>query len=379
MLTPAQSKQLRTALADAGVFRHHEAASWFKLVFCLTVVIACYIGIVVLPHWAAIALIPLAAMFAVTAAMLGHEGSHRSFSASPRRNAILAHIAFPMFGGLGVLHWHNKHDVLHHGHPNVLDHDPDIGLWPMTSCSENHAKSNAFRRWFQRNWQGYAFWPLTTLLGWMMRISSMNRLVFHAKKHGFDGEWFADAAAQAMHYILWLVIPTVVFGLHFGFVLAVYASIWAFVGLMLALVFAPAHIGLPIVYDQNNDWVHQLETTRNLGLPKWLSWFFVGLDYQIEHHLFPKIAHQELPRASQVVQAWCAEVGLPHRTIGYRAAVVDVTVFLANAWKTPSSSGEAVRAGTPTRPLGAAEIDAEIAAEALAHGRGVAGQPAIAP
>ena len=88
---------------------------------------------------------------------------------------------------------------------------------------------------------------------------------------------------------------------------------------------------------------HQLETTRNLKLPRVLRFFFVGLDYQVEHHLFPKITHQELPRAEKVVKAWCERVGVPHLDIGYGDAVVEVTVFMRDAWKTPALTGAEAR------------------------------------
>src|SRR5690606_247469 len=153
--------------------------------------------------------------------------------------------AFPFFGALGALHWRNKHDVLHHGHPNVHQHDPDIGLWPMTSCQEDHLKSNALRRWIQKR-QGYFFWPLTMLLPFMMRISSMKRLVTHAKTRGFEGVWWSDLLCQIAHYAVFLVVPTILWG---GAAIAVYFAVWALVGVSLALIFAPAHMGLPIVHE----------------------------------------------------------------------------------------------------------------------------------
>ena len=61
-----------------------------------------------------------------------------------------------------------------------------------------------------------------------------------------------------------------------------------------------SYIGLPIVGSQHHDWLHQVETTRNLELPRFVSFFFIGLDYQVEHHLFPKIPHQHLPRAAAI-------------------------------------------------------------------------------
>ena len=106
-------------------------------------------------------------------------------------------------------------------------------------------------------------------------------------------------------------------------------------GLLLALVFAPAHIGLPLAgSDERGGWRRQIEATRNFALPRWISWFFVGLDFQIEHHLFPRIPHQSLARASLIVEPWCARVGVPYRRDGYASSLRDVTRHVRLSWQT---------------------------------------------
>jgi fatty acid desaturase len=346
VITALQMKQLRTELTEAGVFRHHELAGWGKVALLLAGIAACLVGTILGPLWLACVLLPFASLFATTAAMFGHEGSHRSFSASPRRNALLNFITFPLLTGLGATFWRNKHDVGHHGHPNVHEKDPDIKLWPMTSCRQAHLETRGVRRWFQRHCQGFMFWPLTFLLPEVLRFRSILYLIDQAKRGRVDGDWIADVACITAHYVGWLVIPSFIWG--FWPVFLVYTLLWKGVGIMLALIFAPAHMGLPVILDQNSDWQHQLETTRNLKLPRVLRFFFVGLDYQVEHHLFPKIPHQELPKAEAITKAWCARVGVAHLEIGYGDAVIEVTRFMRDAWKTPALTGAEAR-GEPSR------------------------------
>jgi len=335
-------RALRAELVSAGVFRHHEAASWGKLFLLLAGLALCLVGIATWGWWAALGLVPVAAVLTTTAAMLGHEGSHRSFSASPLRNQILNYVTFPLLAGLGALYWRHKHDGLHHGHPNVVGDDPDVDLWPMVTTREAHEASPALLRWWQRRFQGLAFWPLTTMMPTVMRIPSVTFLARYPRRHGVTAGWIADVACLVAHYALWLVVPSLVWGVLPA--LALYASLWGLVGVLLALIFAPAHIGLPVLRDQHRDWLHQLETTRNLQTPPWLSWFFIGLDYQIEHHLFPRIPHQEMARASAIVSAWAARVGAPYRRIAYGAALVDVTRFIDGAWNVGAAERDAVRA-----------------------------------
>jgi fatty acid desaturase len=109
---------LRAELRAAGAFEHHELHSWVKLTFLVTGVVACLTAIGVF-GWIAVPLIPIASILSTSTTMLGHEGSHKSFSRSPARNALLQHLTFPLFSGLSALYWREKHDRRHHGHPNV--------------------------------------------------------------------------------------------------------------------------------------------------------------------------------------------------------------------------------------------------------------------
>ncbi|MGE0546934.1 MAG: fatty acid desaturase [Kofleriaceae bacterium] len=343
MVSPPELGGLRAELRAAGVFEHCELRSWLKLGVLLGATTLCLLGIARWGWLAAIALIPVAAVFCTAAAMMGHEGSHRSFSGSPTRNALLTYLAFPLFSGLGSLYWREKHDRLHHGHPNVEGVDPDIKPFPFVSSRGDHERCSRQERWFQRNFQSWAFWPMSLFLSLGMRRSSIVYLTNYPKKHGYTRAWWLEVSCMTVHYTLWIVVPSIVWGPLVGF--GVYSAIWALVGVMLAMVFAPAHIGLPIVSDQHHDWLHQLETTRNLQLPRLVSFFFIGLDYQVEHHMFPKIPHQHLPRAAAITAAWCERHGIRHLTAPYLYALVDSAKFIAAAWELDASDPVEVRAG----------------------------------
>jgi fatty acid desaturase/RNA polymerase-interacting CarD/CdnL/TRCF family regulator len=332
MITTAELQVLRGELVANGMFEHRTAETAMKLVLLLLALGAVLAGIVLLPWWCGLFLVPLAAVPAVTAAMIGHEAAHGSFAASPRNNELVLHLVFPLFGGLGAQYWKHKHNHLHHGHPNILGRDPDVNVWPMALSSEEHARSGPLRRWVQRNLQGYLFWPLTLLLAFTMRIDTWSYVWSRARSRGFDRALGIDLACLVGHYSLWLAAPMLWFGVWP--VLLVYAGLWATSGLLLALVFAPAHIGLPVMaIGRGGGWQQQLDTTRNLAMPGWLSWFFVGLDHQVEHHLFPRIPHQNLGRASRIVAPWCAQVGAPYHSIGYAASIRHVTRHVRISWQ----------------------------------------------
>lgn len=329
---------LRAELRIAGVFEFREARSWMEMAAMGSVLAGCLYAISQLGVIGML-LIPVCSVLATSIAMLGHEGSHRSFSASAKRNALLTYLAFPMFSGLASLYWHNKHDRLHHGHPNVEGVDPDIKPFPFASTKGEHMTSGPKARWFQRNFQKWLFWPMSTLMALGMRRSSLVYLWNYEDKR--DRRWWFDVATVSMHYIGWMLIPSLIWGPLIG--IGIYSLIWAGVGICLALVFAPAHMGLPIVNEQNHDWIHQLETTRNLELPKVISFFFIGLDYQVEHHLFPKIPHANLPRAAKITAEWCKRHGVVYKSEPYLGALVDAARFMAGGWDHEAVHAESIR------------------------------------
>jgi fatty acid desaturase len=323
-----------------------------KFLAMLAVLAGCLVATVVMPGWCSLFLVPIGALAAMTASMVGHEAAHGSFAARPAHNELMLHIAFPLFTGLGAQHWKDKHNRRHHGHPNVVGIDDDIDLWPMALSSVEYERSSRLRRWWQRRLQGYLFWPLTLFLAFAMRAATWRTIVrrLRAPRRGrrIDRGLAADIACLVAHYTLWLVVPSFWFG--FLPVALLYAGLWSIVGLLLGLVFAPAHIGLPIVAGAVRDgakkggWLRQLESTRNLVMPRWMSWFVVGLDHQVEHHLFPRIPHQHIRQAAEEVRRWCHRIGAPYQEIGYGAAIVDVTRFLFASWRMPP-----VETATPPR------------------------------
>jgi fatty acid desaturase len=331
---------LRAELRDAGVFEHRELRSWLELAAMVVVLVACFVAMATFGWIAWVIALPIAMVVSTSISMLAHEGSHRSFSASPTRNALLVYLLFPLFGGLGALYWRHKHDREHHAHPNVEAVDPDIRPFPFVSSRGDHDACGPKSRWFQRNFQRWLFWPMTVLMPIGMRRSSILHLYRYPNKR--ERAWWIEVMCMVGHYTGWIVIPCLVWGPLVG--LAVYGLLWSGVGVCLALVFAPAHMGLPIVREQNHEWQHQLETTRNLEMPRWLSFFFIGLDHQVEHHLFPKIPHQHLPRAAQITAAWCKRHGVTYHSEPYLVALADASRFIRNAWTYEAVPAELVRA-----------------------------------
>jgi fatty acid desaturase len=263
--------------------------------------------------------------------MIGHEGGHRSFSATPGCNELLLHVAFPLIGGLSASYWKDKHNAKHHGQPNIDGVDDDLEIWPMAGSRRQHEASSRLLRWLQRHHQGWLFWPLSSFLSHSMRYSSISFLVRRARAGRLDRAFWIDAACLALHYAAWLVVPSLAFGLWTT--LGFYALLWGIVSVYLTAIFASAHLGLPIYRSHPEPWRLQLEATRNLRVPPWIRFFLIGLDHQVEHHLFTRMPHQNLPVAAPLVRAWAEERGLPYQEVGFFRGLVEVTRFARNAWR----------------------------------------------
>lgn len=331
MPIPASAlRTLRERLRAAGLFERRELRTWLELTALLAVFAAATAGVAAFGLPVAILLVPVAAVALTSAAMLGHEGGHRALSKSRLRNELMLHLTFPLIGGMSARYWKHKHNVLHHGHPNVVPTDEDLELWPMASTRAHHERASRPVRWFQRHLQGWFFWPLTAFLTFSMRYASVRFLAAEARAGKVGAAWFADVGCMVLHVALWLVVPSLAFG--FGAAVAFYLVLWGINGVLLSAIFVPAHVGLPVVSGFDDAWRLQLETTRDLAMPRWLAWLFMGLDRQVEHHLFPRLGHRELAHAAPIVRAWAAEHDLPHKTIGYGAGLLEVTRLMHRAW-----------------------------------------------
>ena len=337
---------LRMKLKEANLLEKPTSKSWTKVVILLVVVCALYIAHIYLPLKFGLLLIPITALFSTTLAMAGHEGVHSSACKSKAGNTSLAAIIFPLFAGFSMEYWREKHNIGHHAHPNVVNVDPDIHSWPFTFSQEEYKTSGPIRRFFQRHLQGWTFWPISLLVGHLMRFDGLKYIAtkpFKSKKKRITKIWLFDTSLILVHFMLWLALP-ILLGLSWQATFGFYVLLWSLVGTCLTAIFIVGHAGRPIISEYDQNWRLQIETARRIKLGPIGSFFFVGLDYQIEHHLFPAMSHFNLPKAAPLVKEYAEERGWKYQELGFFRAIWESTIALHRAWKTPSlvldSSGE---------------------------------------
>lgn len=267
--------------------------------------------------------VPLAVVLGLALAAIGfniqHDGGHKAYSKHPAINKIMA-LMLDLMGGSSYL-WDWKHNTIHHTYTNITGHDDDIDLGFLARLSPHQP-----RFWFHRL-QGFYMWMLYGFLAikWHLMDDFYNIATgrIGAKRiprpKGWDLVLFISG--KTLFFSMAVVVPML---LHpVWAVLAVYA-IAAFVsGIVLSIVFQLAHcveeadFPMPVanaegVMRMPGGWaVHEVQTTVDFCRGnRVLGWFVGGLNYQIEHHLFPKICHVHYPALSKIVEEVCQEHGV---------------------------------------------------------------------
>ena len=247
-----------------------------------------------------------------------HDASHGSFSRSPIINRLLA-MSLDGLGGSSYI-WKWKHNVLHHSYTNIAGHDDDIELGGLGRLSPD-----IDRRWFHR-FQHMYLWFLYGFIAVKWQVFDDFRNVAEAKigthkiprPKGWDLAIFIFG--KIFFFTAALVVPMM---FHEWYtVLGVYGLVSFVQGVVLGVVFQLAHCVEEANFPKpdvetghmENEWaIHQVLTTVDFARKsKVVGWYTGGLNFQIEHHLFPRISHVHYPAVAEIVEETCKEFDVPY-------------------------------------------------------------------
>ncbi|KRC63764.1 delta fatty acid desaturase [Aeromicrobium sp. Root236] len=256
---------------------------------------------------------------------LGHDAAHRQIFASPRWNAWSARIFAGAFAGLSFAWWRTKHN-LHHKAPNQEGIDPDIAAGVVAFTPAIVAERTGFAGWFARH-QGWLFFPLLTLEGLNLHAASVQAARDKTSKQPWRRTELAIVVTRLAAYVAVLLAF-----LPLGKALAFFAVQMAVFGVCLGASFAPAHKGMPIVPPEMKlDFLRrQVMVSRNVRGNPLTDVAMGGLNYQIEHHLFPSMPRCNLKRARPTVRAYCEREGIDYMEVGLFESYAIVVGYLNN-------------------------------------------------
>jgi len=239
-------------------------------------------------------------------AFLSHEAAHRQILSSGPANDRLARLLGNGVVGMSYSWWSSKH-TRHHANPNRVGRDPDIEIDTISFLDEDAATARGLRRAITRR-QGWLFFPLLAFEGINLHRLALVHLLGRKPVKGRWAELGLIAARFAVFVVpVFLLLPL---GMAFAF-LGVQLAVF---GIYMGASFAPNHKGMPVI-DRTaklDFFSKQVRTSRNITGGWWATWLMGGLNYQVEHHLFPNMPRPHLARAREIVREQCATLDVPY-------------------------------------------------------------------
>ncbi|WP_374315534.1 fatty acid desaturase [Microbacterium sp.] len=311
--TPASEfTELAAVVRASGLMRRRYGYYWTKLVAVPVVLAAGIVAFVLVGDtwWQLFTAVGFAVIF-TQVAMLGHDAAHRQIFVSGRWNDWISLILGDLVVGMSYGWWRRKH-TRHHANPNKIEADPDLDL-PVIAFTPQQAQAqrSPIARWVVAH-QGVFFFPILLLEGLSLHASSVRRVV--AREH-VDRRWveigFLLLRLGGFVALVFLVLSPGIAAVFLAVQLGIF-------GVYMGMAFAPNHKGMPLVpKDARLDFLtRQVVMSRNIRGSRILDVAMGGLNYQIEHHLFPSMPRPHLRRAAPIVAEYCRERGVPYVATG---------------------------------------------------------------
>ncbi|WP_461001729.1 fatty acid desaturase family protein [Streptomonospora sediminis] len=242
--------------------------------------------------------------------LFAHDLAHRQVFRTRAPSEAAGRIAGNLAIGMGYGWWQDKH-TRHHANPNHEDLDPDVAPDLLVWSHEQAENASGPARFIGR-WQAVLFYPLLTLEGMNLHVQSVISLF----RPRMRLRWL-EAVLLGTHFVLYLgALFTVLSPGRAVLFLVIHQALF---GIYLGCIFAPNHKGMPTLTagDKPDFLRKQVLTSRNVTGGVVTDVALGGLNYQIEHHLFPSMPSPHLSRARLIVRDFCAEIGLSYHETGF--------------------------------------------------------------
>ena len=287
---------------DAGLL--HRKRTFYILNFSVITLLmaASWVGVVMLSGtWYTLILAAVMGILFTQYAFMAHEASHRQVFESGKANDLTGRVLADLFVGISYSWWMTKH-TRHHANPNTQGKDPDIETDFIVFTKEHAEKVSSPVSTFLARRQGWLFFPVLIFEGINLHQHAFVTVFSPRKKVDKRSLEIVLLAVRHLAFIsaVFLVMPL---GMGFAF-LGVQLAVF---GLYMGASFAPNHKGMPVLpKDSKVDFLRrQVLTSRNIRGGWYMNIFMGGLNYQIEHHLFPSMPRPHLKRAREITKEYC--------------------------------------------------------------------------
>jgi fatty acid desaturase len=314
--TGSEFAELSRHIKDAGLLRRKPVYYTIRIGSNLAALaLGCAAFVVIGDSWWQLLTAVVMAVVFTQVAFMGHDAGHKQIFRGRRANDAVGYVHASLVG-LSYGWWVGKHNR-HHANPNHEDEDPDIDMAVLAFSVEQSTAKRGVLRWMIKH-QAYLFFPLLLLEGINLRRVSIQAVWTNAvKNRGLEAALLAVQTVGYLGAIFFVLSP-----LKAVLFIAVHQALW---GLYMGISFAPNHKGMPtLTAGHTLDFLRkQVLTSRNVTGGPWLDFALGGLNYQIEHHLFPNMPRSNLRRAQKIVHDFCVRHDIaysqcgPLRSYGY--------------------------------------------------------------
>ncbi|MGM0944597.1 MAG: fatty acid desaturase family protein [Bacteroidota bacterium] len=249
-----------------------------------------------------------------------HDANHGSYSQNPTVNKWVGYTL--NFVGASSTVWKIQHNVLHHSYTNIDEHDDDINA-PFFLRFSPSAEKNGLHKY--QHLYAWFFYSLSTI-GWVTAKDFVRLTRYHRKglvkgKNAYRNNLLKIIAWKLGYFAVILGLPMIFSPFSAGMIFLAFIAMHAVTGFVITMVFQTAHIVPEVEFPIANEdgivegerMLHQMATTCNFAPnSRVLEWFIGGLNYQVEHHLFPDICHVHYREISKIVKATAEEFNVPY-------------------------------------------------------------------
>ncbi len=311
---------LSRRITAAGLLRPRPGYYAFRLSAVALALVGGWVAFLAVgASWWQLAVAVFLAVVYAQAALVAHDLAHRQVFRRRRPSEVAGLIAGNLAIGMSYGWWMDKH-TRHHANPNHEDLDPDVAPEILIWSREAAVGRRGLVR-FINAYQGYLFFPLLTLLGLSLRRSSVRALVKGGgRRRGLESLLLGTHIVGYVAALAFVLTP-----LQAVAFLVVHQALF---GVYLGCTFAPNHKGMPTP-DGTEDFLRkQVLTSRNVSGGPLVDVALGGLNYQIEHHLFPSMPRPNLKIAQPIIADYCASVDLPYRASGVISSYAQCLAYM---------------------------------------------------
>ena len=302
--------------------KHATTAMFLKTLAMLSLYLLPYL--LVLTGWLSMwGMLACVCVMAIGKAGIGmavmHDANHGAYSDKKWLNALMGN-AFYLLGGSPTI-WKVQHNILHHTYTNVHEADEDIETKFLLRLSPYATLKKVHRYQYIYAFALYCLMTFSMLFKDFVKVFRYREYGLIDKKKSAWIDLFREILVKGIYLFCMIALPYMLLDISLWVVITGFVLMHFITGLILSVIFQLAHSITETEHfavegdtPLENTWaIHQLKTTANFAPNNWLlNWYVGGLNFQVEHHLFPHICHIHYPKISQIVKQTALEFGLPY-------------------------------------------------------------------